>query len=156
MPGTSCVKQTSWSYVVKFQSIIKGFKLHAVVISIRFLFLGVNAESVWNVARINGMIKMPYPVSDNVFGLQQGFLNFDSFMNFLCLPDHDNSAEDWWWQVDLWPSIQRTAWYPAQTRDRYCAKCSRATKGKSLTEFLENLFWAFQGTIFNWLKMTAF
>ena len=34
------------SYVVKFQSIVEGFKLHAVVISIRFLFFGVNAESV--------------------------------------------------------------------------------------------------------------
>ena len=48
------------SYVVKFQSIVDGFKLHAVVISIRFLFLVVNAESAWNVARIDGMIKMPY------------------------------------------------------------------------------------------------
>ena len=34
------------SYVVKFQSVMEGFKLHAVVIIIRFLFLGVNAESV--------------------------------------------------------------------------------------------------------------
>ena len=143
------------SYVVKFQSIVEGFKLHAVVISIRFLFLGVNAESVWNVARINGMIKMPYPSQWQCFWTSTRFLELwlINFMSFLCLPDHDSSAEDWWWQVDLWPSLQRTAWYPAQTRDRYCAKCSRATKGKSLTEFLENLFWAVQGTIFNWLKM---
>ena len=74
MPGTSCVKQTSWSYVVKFQSIIEGFKLHAVVISIRFLFLRVNAESLWNVARINGMIKMPYPSQWQCFWTSTRFL----------------------------------------------------------------------------------
>ena len=110
-----------------------------------FLFLVVNAESGWNVARINGMIKMPYPSQWQCFWTSTRFLElWLIYEYFLCLPDHDSSAEDWWWQVDLRPSIQRTAWYPAQTRDRYCAKCSRATKGKSLTEFLENLFGLFK------------